>query len=224
MIWLRRRESNPHPFVYETNALPHELLRNGERGRIRTCDFLLRRQTVSFRRATGPACRSVVSSPGNAIRCGIRSSTSFHKRCRALTRNLLSLRVLVVILRAHRAHYRKIWSGRRNSNSRFEFGRLTGFQLPALPQFWSTPICRRIGFWGEDQNSDSKSDPKGRQVAALQIEPDWRSQVFSFKVSSSLPNPKPETRNYPFTQTTCLISATTSTRSSWLFITASIDL
>jgi hypothetical protein len=25
--WLRRRESNPHPFVYETNALPHELLR-----------------------------------------------------------------------------------------------------------------------------------------------------------------------------------------------------
>ena len=29
---------------------------------------------------------------------------------------------------------------------------------------------------------------------------------------------------YPFTQTTCLISATTSTRSSWFFITASIDL
>ena len=25
--WSRRRESNPHPFVYETNALPHELLR-----------------------------------------------------------------------------------------------------------------------------------------------------------------------------------------------------
>ena len=29
---------------------------------------------------------------------------------------------------------------------------------------------------------------------------------------------------YPFTQTTCLISATTSTRSSWFFITFSIDL
>ncbi len=30
--------------------------------------------------------------------------------------------------------------------------------------------------------------------------------------------------DYPFTQTTCLISATTSTRSFWFFITASIDL
>lgn len=30
--------------------------------------------------------------------------------------------------------------------------------------------------------------------------------------------------SYPFTQTTCLISATTSTRSSWFFITFSIDL
>jgi hypothetical protein len=28
----------------------------------------------------------------------------------------------------------------------------------------------------------------------------------------------------PFTQTTCLISATISTKSSWFFITASIDL
>ena len=28
--WSRRRESNPHPFVYETNALPHELLRKNE--------------------------------------------------------------------------------------------------------------------------------------------------------------------------------------------------
>ena len=25
--WSRRRESNPHPSVYETDALPHELLR-----------------------------------------------------------------------------------------------------------------------------------------------------------------------------------------------------
>src|SRR5437773_12113727 len=32
------------------------------------------------------------------------------------------------------------------------------------------------------------------------------------------------TLNYPLTQTTCLISATISTRSSWFFITASIDL
>ena len=28
-----------------------------------------------------------------------------------------------------------VWSGRRDSNSRFEFGRLAGFQLPTLPQF-----------------------------------------------------------------------------------------
>src|SRR6185369_261678 len=34
----------------------------------------------------------------------------------------------------------------------------------------------------------------------------------------------PEGRGYPLTQTTCLISATTSTRSSWFFITVSIDL
>jgi len=32
------------------------------------------------------------------------------------------------------------------------------------------------------------------------------------------------TLDYPLTQTTCLISATISTRSSWFFITASIDL
>src|SRR6266550_5896285 len=30
------------------------------------------------------------------------------------------------------------WSGRRDSNSRFEFGRLAGFQLPTLPRnVWS---------------------------------------------------------------------------------------
>jgi hypothetical protein len=37
-------------------------------------------------------------------------------------------------------------------------------------------------------------------------------------------NPKSEILLHPFTQTTCLISATTVTRSFWFFITASIDL
>src|SRR5438270_4073999 len=30
MNWSRRRESNPHPSVYETDALPLELLRNSD--------------------------------------------------------------------------------------------------------------------------------------------------------------------------------------------------
>src|SRR5712671_4435107 len=32
LTWSRRRESNPHPSVYETDALPLELLRNSDLG------------------------------------------------------------------------------------------------------------------------------------------------------------------------------------------------
>jgi len=44
--------------------------------------------------------------------------------------------------------------------------------------------------------------------------------------NSEFGNPQFEIRNsaYPFTQTTCLISAMTFTRSFWFFITSSIDL
>jgi hypothetical protein len=37
-------------------------------------------------------------------------------------------------------------------------------------------------------------------------------------------SPSARPARHPFTQTTCLISATTSTKSSWFFMTVSIDL
>ena len=58
--WSRRRESNPHPFVYETNALPHELLRKN--------DLLAARGGVSTREIKREAyCSSIKKSLSHGL-------------------------------------------------------------------------------------------------------------------------------------------------------------
>src|SRR5690349_11882013 len=119
------------------------------------------------------------------------------------------------ILRLSRLATRASWSGRRDSNSRDEFGRLACFRLHHFrgrgagffrvrpPTPWS---------WGENY--------------LPQINTNWsgRTELNCHHECPRLGCERYTTPRQPFTQTTCLISATTSTKSSWFFITASIDL
>ena len=70
---------------------------------------------------------------------------------------------------------------------------------------------------GEDRVELSPRVPKTRMLAL------HHSQNCCWRFKARERSVKNRTRQ-PFTQTTCLISATTSTKSSWFFITASIDL
>src|SRR5436190_13729313 len=96
--------------------------------------------------------------------------------------------------------------------------------------------CRRSPNWNSWQ--DSNPQPRRSKRRALPVELQERKRIWSIVPDcpmSQVQGPKSVFRrltldfkrwtlNYPLTQTTCLISATISTRSSWFFITASIDL
>ena len=72
------------------------------------------------------------------------------------------------------------WNGRRDSNSRIEFGRLACFRLHHFRRMFGvrrqSEAATALWIRGEDQKLDHKSDPKRRRADACRRTPNWDSR------------------------------------------------